>query len=470
MSRLWIIVVFLAAPAYAADPASQPASIPAVEKLSLADVLRLTGERFALVTDAEWQVRVQQAQKDQAFWAFWTPIEVIGMIGGPTPEARGNGTYLRTEASLQGDLNFGKPGFFAGYRAQGAIPVMTFGKLHSLRALGKIGVTIAEANKERVKNEAKANAARAYFGHIAAQGFLDLVGESEKTLQDALKNAERMVQANSDQVSDNDIFMLRTLLSQLVARRAEAQAGAASAKEAIRFLTRGDEDAPLELEAVNLRLPDAPPVAVDVLQSAAHEHRAELSMADKAVSARKEALWIKKASLFPDFFLFGYYTQNYTSNQDYQRNPFLNNVANEWSGGIAIGARLTLDIPMKVAQIKEAEAELHKAENQLSAADGYISLQVKKAYADLQSARAQALELQRAERSAKSWVISSVLNFNSGLSPAGDLFQAIRAYAESSAMRRKAELDYHTAVTAVAEAVGVDYLGAFELVHASRGR
>ena len=166
-----------------------------------------------------------------------------------------------------------------------------------------------------------------------------------------------------------------------------------------------------------------------------------------------------------DFFVFGFFTQNFTSNQDYQTNPFLNNVSNEWTGGLAVGARLTLDIPMKVYQIKEAEAELHKAENQQQAADGLIRLQVERAYEDLKSARGQALELQKAEKSAKSWVVSSLLNFNSGLSPAADLFQAIRAYAESGAMRRKAELDYHMAVTAIGEATGVDYLGASALAH-----
>lgn len=450
----------------AAEPASQPASQPAVTRLSMADVLRLAGERFALVTDAEWQVRVQQAQKEQAFWAFWTPLEIVGMVGGPTPEARGNGRYLRTEASLQGDFNFGQPGFFAGYRAQGAVPIMTFGKLHSLRALGKIGVGIAEANRDRVRNEAKANAARAFLGYTAAKGFLDLVGESEKSLNEAIKTAERMVEKNSDQVSDNDIFMLRTLLSQVLARRSEASALMAQSREAIRFLTRTEKDLVFELDPIDTRVNDTPIVTVKDLLQEAHDKRAELKMADQAIAARKEALWIKKASLFPDFFVAGFFTQNFTSNQDYQQNPFLNNISNEWTGGLAIGARLTLDIPMKIYQIKEAEAELHKAENQLQAADGYISLQVQNAYETLKSARGQALELQRAEKSAKSWVVSSLLNFNSGLSPAADLFQAIRAYAESGAMRRKAELDYHMAVTAIAEATGTDYLGTSTLGHA----
>jgi outer membrane protein TolC len=458
---------FFIAIALAAEPAPQaaPASQPAVPKLSIADVLRLTGERFAMVTDAEWQIEVQRAQKQQALWAFWTPIEVIGMIGGPTPEAKGNGQYVRTEASLQGDFNFGTPGFFAGYRAQGAVPIMTFGKLSSLRALGGIGVNIAEANRERVRNEAKANAARAVLGHLMAKGFLDLVAESEKSLNDALKQAQRMVEQNSDQVSDNDIFMLKTLLGQVLARRPEATAGANQSREAIRFLTHSDKGAPIEIEPFDLHVPDAPLATVETLLTAAKDTRAELRMADRAIAARKEALWIKKAALFPDIFAFGYFTQNFTSNQDYQRNPFLNNISNEWTGGLAIGARITLDIPMKLAQIKEAEAELHKAENQLSAAEGFITLQVQKAYEDLKSARGQALELQKAEKSAKSWVVSSLLNFNSGLSQASDLFQAIRSFAESGALRRKAELDYHMAVTAIAEATGADYLGGSQLIH-----
>jgi len=441
--------------------AAEPTSAPTVQRMSLERALQMAQEKFPLVSEADLQVRVQQAQKDQAFWAFWSPIEIVGMLGGPTPEARGNGQYVRSEASLQGDLNYGSPGFFAGYRAQGAVPLMTFGKLSSLRAIGALGVDIATANRDRVRSEAAANTLRAYFAHTSSKGFLELVKESEKSINDAIKSANELIDKNSDQVSDNDVFMLRTLLGQLRARGAEAEAGLGSSGELLRFLVQAPEDVTIDTEPQDARVPLDPLPGADKFMDTADDHRAELRMAHKAVKLRKEALWIKKAALFPDIFVAGYFTQNYTSNQDYQRNPFLNNIANEWSGGLALGARFTLDIPMKLAQIREAEAELMKAENQSRAAGGLITLQVRKAWNDLRSTQIQASEYGKSEKAAKSWVVASLLNFNSGLAPANDLFQAIRSYAESGALRRKAELDFALAEAAMCEATG----GNFHTIH-----
>ncbi len=441
--------------------ATGPASAPAVVRLTLEEALRLAQEKFPLVNEAELQIRVQQAQSDQAFWAFWSPIEVVGMVGGPTPEARGNGRYVRSEASLQGDLNFGSPGFFAGYRIQGAVPLITFGKLASLRAMGHLGVDLATANRDRVRSETAANAMRAYFGHNATKAFLELLADSQKNLDDAIKSANELIDKGSDQVADNDVFMLRTLRSTVLARKSEAEAGRASTAELLRFLVQAPADATLDTGEWDMRVPAQPLPAVEAYMEHAWVHRAELRMAGRAVELRKESLWVKKAGLFPDVFAAGFFTQNYTSNQSYQTNPFLNNVANELNGGLGIGARFTLDIPMKLAQIREAQAELAKAENQASAASGLVRLQVRKAWNDLRGAQAQASEYAQAEKSAKSWVVASLLSFNSGLSPANDLFQAIRSYAESGALRRKAELDFALGLASMCEATG----GGFHNIH-----
>ena len=401
-------------------------------------------------------MRVQQAQYDQAFWAWFTPISVTGLFGGPTPEAYGNSQYLRTEASLQGDSNIGKPGFYAGYRVEGAIPLFTFGKLYNLRHAAASGVDIARDNTLRVQNELRANVSRGFLGYTLAASFLALVDDTDKIISDAISQAQDMIKKKSDQVSDSDIYMLRTLLGQLRARRAEAQQGADEAKELLRFLMNLDADDAFMLDTADLDLPAIAPKKSRDFEDYAQRNRPETRMAANAIKARDSAVNIRLGFLFPDLLLAGFITQNYTSNQDFQRNPFLVNAGVDFTGGVALAARYTLDIPTKLAQMREAKAELHKAELDQELLQKGVLLQVRKAFADSLGAWGQAAEYQKAEKSGKSWVVSSTLNFESGLAPANELFQAIRAFSESGAARRKAQFDFGMARVGLAEALGAD--------------
>jgi outer membrane protein TolC len=439
----------------AASASSQPAPLPTT-KLTLDACIDRALRNFPQVKQAEMQIRVQQAQYDQAFWAWFTPIEVSGQFGGPTPEAYGNGQFLRTESSLQGDSNIGRPGFYAGYRVQGAIPIFTFGKLSALRGAASSGVQIARDNTVRVQNELRANVSRAFLGYTLAASFLQLVDDNEKILTDAISTAQDMIKKKSDQVSDTDIYMLRTLLGQLRARRAEAQQGADQAKELLRFLMNLDEQDNFAVDTVDLDVPAVVAKKSFDFETYAQHNRPEARMAEAAIKVRANALGVRRAFLFPDLAIAGFLVQNYTSNQDFQRNPFLNNQGVDFTGGIGLAARYTLDIPTKLAQMREAEAELHKAELDSALLQKGVTLQVRKAFADAIGTWNQAAEYVKAEKSGKSWVVSSTLNFESGLAPANELFQAIRAFSESGASRRKAQFDFGMARVELAEALGTD--------------
>ncbi len=425
--------------------------------LTLDDCIARALKNFPLVKQANAQVHVQEAQRSQAFWAWWTPIELTGSFGGPTPEAHGNAQFLRTEASLQGDTNLGQLGFYAGYQVQGAIPIYTFGKLTALREAAKAGVRIAEANTDRVKNETRANVASAFLGYSLAESFLQLAGDSEKTLNDSISSAQDLIKHKSDQVSDDDIFMLKTLSGQLTARRAEAEQGAQTAKEVVRFLINAPGDDNIELQIVDIgAIPEVSPKSGAAFEDYAKKYRPELRMAREAVNARDNGVTIRRGFLFPDLAIVGFLRQDYTSNQDYQRNPFTNSSDVDFTGGIGLGVKLTLDFPTKLAQLREAKAELEKSALDEEIAQSGILLQVRKAFVEAQGTWTQVHEYARSEKSGKSWLVSTFLNFQSGLSPARDIFQAVRTYSEVGALRRKAQFDFGMARVALAQAIGAD--------------
>src|SRR5262249_4085910 len=154
------------------------------------------------------------------------------------------------------------------------------------------GLDVARANKTRVQNETLANVVRTFYAHNAAKQFLELVDEGERSLNEALRTGTEMVKRNSEQVTDNDLFMLRSLLCSLLARRAEPRRGLESSRELMVFLSRPGPEDPRVMETLNPAVPAEPPPPVVTFEAAGREHRPELRMADKALSARKEVAWI----------------------------------------------------------------------------------------------------------------------------------------------------------------------------------
>lgn len=437
-------------------PASSPVSMPSIttgRTYTLDQCIQRAMERFPQVLQAIQQKSFQEAQADQAWWAWLTPIEVIGSVGGPTPEAHGNARFLRSEASLRGSTDLGTPGLFAGLSVRGAIPLFTFGKLAGVRDAANAGVKIADSNIARVKNELRANVTRAYLAYGLSKALDGLVVDGTKTLSEVLKTSEEALRNDSEQVSQSDVFMLRTLLGALKARRAEAAQGLRVSREVMRFLLQIEDEEPFDIDTVDFDTPLQGQNSLATFQRMAERRRPELRMAEQAIKARQAAVDIQKAFYWPDLLLVGSLTQNYTSNRDFQRNPFVNNTAMEFSGVVGLAVRLTLDYPNKIGEVHKAEAELQKSELDVSLAKSGIGLQVRKAHAELESAVDQALEYQKAEKAGKQWVVTSTLNFESGLGQAQDLFQAVRTWSEVGAMKSKARFDYGMARAAMAEAV-----------------
>jgi|GEM_PF-3848647 len=457
---VWIFIAAYWPPfAMAAEETKTAIASTGVADSSVYDLSRLVSlaeQNFPLIQEADLQIQIQQAQKLQATWAFVTPIELFAFVGGPTPEAYSAGPYLRTESSLRGNASLGTPGVSTGVSIRGAIPLYTFGKLSALKQMANAGVSLAQAHRYQVKNEIRAQITRAYLGVLFAESFLSLVNDSEKTINQAIKTGEKMLQTGSAQMSEGDLFMLQTLKAHILARAEEARQGYLVALSLIRFLSGLPVSIPLKLAPLSL----TPQILEDKHQlyflETAYQSRPEIHMADENYKIRQGAVRLKKAFFFPDILALGAFTFNYTTNQDYQRHPFLNNASNELSGGVGLGLRYTFDLPAKYGQYQESIAELQKAQTAMNLARQGIALQVQKSFIDLVQLQRIAMQYEKAEQSAQSWVVSAMLNFNSGLSNAQDLFQAIRALTESGGLKRKAYLDWMMAETAMAEALNQD--------------
>ncbi|WP_395825462.1 TolC family protein [Archangium minus] len=441
-------------------PAQEPP--PASEEvkrapLTLEQLVQRARKQDARVEEARAELRRLEALLRQARWAWFPKFETTIGAGGPIPEARndGLGGPPTTEASLEGDLRFGRMGVTAFLQSNAVLPVYTFGKLQALEKAAEQGPVIGKALKARAEDEAGFQAAQAFFGYQLARSGLTQLDETSKRLEDAAQRLQEMLKEKSEQVSKMDLYKLGFFRKQLEARRIQAEQGRQLALAAIRLLAGIPPGEPVEVAEAELE-PEGevkPPTLEEVLATA-EQKRPELAGIAAGIVAREREVFIRERSFYPDFGLAGFLTLRYTSSATPQRDPFAYDPYNEREVGVGLVARYTFDFPTKQALLDQSRAELDKLRAQQRLLQAAIRLEVTKVHGTLVTAWERAQALGDAERDARRWATAAMTAFDLGTTGTRDLIEAFTAYAQSSADRAQSWHDFQVAQAELTRVTG----------------
>jgi outer membrane protein TolC len=447
----------------AAESTRPPEGAPAVGEgapagaLTLEQLVARARAGDARVAEAEAELKRFQALEQQARWAWFPKFETTVGVGGPIPEARNDalGGPPTTEASLEGDLNFGKVGvtFFADVNA--VLPLYTFGKLTALREAGERGPIVGGALRERARDEAGFQAAQAFYGYQLARSGLQQLEDVSNRLVEAAEKIDELLEQESAQVSRLDSYKVRFFQQIVEARRSEALQGQALALEAIRLLANARPGEALTVAEVDLPLEEElePPSLERALASAA-KCRPEFVAIRAGIEAREREVFIRERSYYPDLGLAGFATFRSTTSATPQLSPFAYDPYNDRSLGVGLVARATFDIPVKNAQLDEARAQLEKLQAQSRLLDAAIRLEVSKVHGELVAALGRARAFTEAEKSARRWATAAYAAFDLGTGDTRELVDAFTALAQSSAEASKSWHDVRVGLAGLARVTG----------------
>lgn len=425
--------------------------------LTLEQLVQRARKQDARVEEARAELRRLEALLHQARWAWFPKFETTIGTGGPLPEAYndGLGGPPTTEASLEGDLRFGRLGVVAFLESTAVLPLYTFGKLQALEKAAEQGPVIGRALKARAEDEAGFQAAQAFFGYQLARSGLTQLDETSKRLEDAAQRLQEMLKEKSEQVSKMDLYKLGFFRKQLDARRVQAEQGRQLALAAIRLLAGIPPGEPVEVAEVELE-PEGevkPPTLEEVLATA-EQKRPELAGIAAGIIAREKEVFIRERSFYPDLGLAGFLTLRYTSNATPQRDPFAYDPYNQREVGVGLVARYTFDFPTKQALLDQSRAELDKLKAQQRLLQAAIRLEVTKAHGTLVAAWERAQALGDAERDARRWATAAMTAFDLGTTGTRDVIEAFTAYAQSSADRAQSWHDFQVAQAELTRVTG----------------
>ncbi|WP_422724025.1 TolC family protein [Hyalangium rubrum] len=444
----------------------QPTGVPSTkgpaaskeEPLTLEQLVERARRTDARVEESEAELRRLQALQRQAHWAWFPKFETVVGFGGPIPEARndGLGGPPTTEASLEGDWNFGELGVTFRAEANALLPLYTFGKLTALEKAGDQGPLIGAALRERAKDEAGFQAAQAFYGYQLAHAGLVQLGDVEKQLENAGKRINDLLEEESEQVSKVDTYKVNFFRQVVAARRSEARQGQALALAAIRMLSGAKPEEPLEIAEVDLPLEEGEftPPSLEKALALAEQYRPELGAIQAGIAAREQEVIIRERAYYPDLGLVGFARFIHTTNATPQRSPFAFDPYNEASAGVGFAARGTFDIPIKNAQADQARAELDKLKAQQRLLQAAIRLEVTKTHGDLMTAIERARALTEAEKNAKRWSTAAYAAFDLGTGDTRELVDSFTAFAQASGDKAKSWHDVRVGIAALDRVTG----------------
>jgi multidrug efflux system outer membrane protein len=417
------------------------------QALSLKDLQERARRNDPRAQQAVAQLENATAKRDEAHAMNFPQIDYTAYVGGPSPQH-----LLRDPA----DINSVRDGWtplgavFHG-DIQAVLPLYTFGKLSAGKSATDHLVLATSALLQRARDQAVFDVTKAYWGYQTARNADVSVVNIRKRLQDAQDQAKKLLAEQSDQISKSDALKLDYLAQEIEAQHASAAKGAALALTGIRLvagLTGPFEIAPQDLPLA----PETPPM--DALLQRALQNRPEAKAAAEAVKARAALVDLERGKLYPDIGLVAGYRFTDTTNASNPSSPFLSNPYFENSPYLAIGLHGTLDIPQKLARVRQAEADLHEALATQYGAETLVRLELQQAVGDLDEARVKVDRYTKETAIGKQLAVQAGVAFESGLGEARELLEDTLLYARADGARLSALFDAQLAWAALEKATG----------------
>lgn len=421
---LGVLFLFLAPPALAAGPAP----------LTLPQLIELVRKADPRVLSAEAEVRRYEALHKEARWAWFPKFETVVGVGGPTPESYndGLGGLPSTPASYLYDAQLGNLGVSAAVESTALLPIYTFGKLKALERAGAQGPKVGAALRQRAQDEATLQAAQAFFGYQLAREGLVSIDETAKRLEDAATLVQRLLKEESPQVSQLDTFKVEFFRKQVAARKGLLVQGQALALEALRLLSGRSREEGLAIAEVALRPSEVASITLPAAMDCASRKRPELAGIAAGIQAREQEVLLKERMFLPDLGILGFFRAKRTTNTTIQRTPFAFDRYNDLTGGVALVARATFDIPVKQAQAEQSRAALDSLRHQARILGAGVELEVAQAHGRLAAAAERSQSLADAEKNARRWATAAYAAFEVGTGDSRELVDAFGALAQAS--------------------------------------
>ena len=409
----------------------------------LDELVRRTVENHPLIGAAQADESVFMAKLFRAEWA-WIPRGSFDTLLAPMPGQSDAGT------------NYDEWGYFSRSELKVGMPIYTFGKWDALKAMGRAGVSVAQARTKIAENVVKRSVYGAYTALLFARNALSVIDEGKSHLDRAQRRLEVMEEDDVDGYDPTDKLRLKIVRAEVTDREVDARSLVKTMEEVLRKLAGLEADDPVKLAETKLVVPTQGVPAVQRCVELAWDNRPEMRALNAGVQARRAAHGLAEAKWYPDLAIVGRQIVADAPNIVDQGSAFVYDPYNYIGGGGGLALKWDMDVIGRISDVDEAAAQVRKMEAQRGAVKMGIELEVKKLHLQYTDQQDRVDVAKGAFRAARGWLTAKADLFDAGLVEYGAVSDAVRAYYTRKIKELEARYRSLQAKADVSLALGLD--------------
>ena len=335
-------------------------------------------------------------------------------------------------------------------------PLFTFGKISQGIKAAKAGLAARNADLARKQQDLRLKVRQIYYGYQLASELHNSFGKLEDTFEKAHQQAEERFNSGESTVSQTDILKLRVALLSLSKRVLEFQRQKQTALLAFRRSLGYALDSPVFPASDRLRpadpidIPNEPPLLDKKIFK-----QPTWKATQAGLAARTAATKVAARAMYPDFFIGIRADLAWAPTRDDILNPYLRDEFNRLRGGPFLGFRWPLDMAVRFAQKRRAEAQLAIQTARAEQARTGLPLEAKNALLLYEEKKASLKLSQKARKAGRSLSFITATNFGLGIGEAKEIIESLGLYARSLGEYYKAVFEHNMAIAKLSEILGV---------------
>lgn len=442
---LTALLAIVAIPGGAAEGDVKPGQV-----LGLDECIRLALKDAPELGEAQADMDQTASRLEEARSYRLPQIEIVSLFGPAPPAKKEDLTPINTDKSFK--LN--QLTWFSSADASIIQPLYTFGKISENMKAATHAIEVERSRKDQRANEITLKVKEYYYGLMLARELKEVVLEVQESLSKARDKAQKMLDQGASGVEESDLFKLDAFSGEVARFLEEAKKGEKLALSALKTRLNLPMSARIDISDERLLMDESVLPEFDSLVEKAHDRRPEFRQIQEGLKARSALVLAAEANYYPDIFMAGLFSWAYSENRDRIRNPYINDQFKHFYGGAALGMRWKLDFGITGARLSGERAQYNRLLSTKAYADANIPLQIKKHYLELKEAENSVTAMKSGYTSAKKWAVTALANFDFGVGPAKDIFEALQAYARMRASYFQSIYNYKIAGANLDYAIG----------------
>ncbi|MGD8539798.1 MAG: TolC family protein [Candidatus Aminicenantes bacterium] len=380
------------------------------------------------------QFKVEKADKDvkKAVLQKYTPKMDFYFYTGLVPEARGN---IFFSPDKQTDLD--KLGPFYRFDLQLIQPLFTFGRTTTAIQAAKEALHIEESEQDHVLQSLSFEVAKAYWGLLSAQKAVSLAENTMDSYEELLSEIRARIEDETSEVDDLDLLEAQSFYIDVEQIRQESIEYKTMARKTFNTLLDFDLDEKVKASDEPLLEFSLDEGQLDRILEIAQHLRPEIRSMQSGLRALQAKTDLAKKQRYPVLFLAAGLRYAYAGHREDQTNPFVVDNFNYRDFGAMLGLRWDPNIFVHNVEVQKNFAEYSSALEKMRQLKAHINLEVSQAFAEARRNDALWKAAKSSLKAARTWLRTSLDNWELGI---GEAYRLLRAY-QAYYRLRKTEID-----------------------------